>query len=244
MRNHFIFADSTKCVGCLSCELACAAAYAGISFEEAYTTKLPLISRNRVVKIDGKTASFNNGIFMGLSGSKWKRDENGEVILDWNTGMPTSDNLATYNVGNREPKLYGGIVNNFRYKNWTASIQLDYRIGGDIFNGTDYAMTVAGMSKRSMDRESITISGVSKNPVTGLNEPKSVTYQSGQFYNVSGGVQRYGNDIIREYYNTYLPLETSNFITNTNWLRLSSINVSYTIPESLLKRVKFIRRYY
>ena len=190
---------------------------------------------------NAKAASFNNGIFMGLSGSKWKRDENGEVILDWNTGMPTSDNLATYNVGNREPKLYGGLVNNFRYKNWTASIQLDYRIGGDIFNGTDYAMTVAGMSKRSMDRESITISGVSKNPVTGLNEPKSVTYQSGQFYNVSGGVQRYGNDIIREYYNTYLPLETSNFITNTNWLRLSSINVSYTIPESLLKRVKFIR---
>lgn len=56
MRNHFILADSTKCVGCLSCELACAASYQGISFEEAYTTKLPLISRNRVVKIEGKTS--------------------------------------------------------------------------------------------------------------------------------------------------------------------------------------------
>ena len=69
MRNHFIFADSTKCVGCLSCELACAAAYAGISFEEAYTTKLPLISRNRVVKIDGKyyiSNMFHNNCFFRL----------------------------------------------------------------------------------------------------------------------------------------------------------------------------------
>ena len=56
MRNHFIVADSSKCIGCLSCELACAAAYAGISFEKAYSTPLPLISRNRVVKIGTKTA--------------------------------------------------------------------------------------------------------------------------------------------------------------------------------------------
>jgi len=190
---------------------------------------------------NAKAASFNNGIFMGLSGSKWKRDENGEIILDWNTGMPTSDNLGTYNIGNREPKLFGGLVNNFRYKNWNASIQMDFRIGGDIFNGTDYAMTVAGMSKRSMDRESITISGVAKNPSTGLNEPKSVTYNSGQFYTMTGGVQRYGNDIIREYYTNYLPLESSSFMTNTNWLRLSVVTVAYTIPETLIKRVKFIK---
>jgi len=56
MRHRFIVADSRKCIGCLSCELACAAANAGISFEEAYTTKRPLFSRNRVVKIEGKTA--------------------------------------------------------------------------------------------------------------------------------------------------------------------------------------------
>lgn len=51
MRNHFIVADTQKCIGCLSCELACAAANAKISFEEAYTTVLSLISRNRVAKV-------------------------------------------------------------------------------------------------------------------------------------------------------------------------------------------------
>ena len=56
MRHRFILADSTKCVGCLSCELACAASYMGIAFEEAYSIKAPLISRNRVVKVETKTS--------------------------------------------------------------------------------------------------------------------------------------------------------------------------------------------
>lgn len=56
MSNRFIFTDTSKCIGCLNCELACAASYLGIPFEEAYTTKAPLISRNRVIKQEGKTA--------------------------------------------------------------------------------------------------------------------------------------------------------------------------------------------
>ena len=56
MSNRLIVADTRKCIGCMSCELACAAAYAKISFEEAYTTKLSLVSRNRVVKFENKTA--------------------------------------------------------------------------------------------------------------------------------------------------------------------------------------------
>lgn len=56
MNNRFIFTDTSKCIGCLNCELACAASYLGIPFEEAYTTSLPLIARNRVVKVEGKIA--------------------------------------------------------------------------------------------------------------------------------------------------------------------------------------------
>lgn len=193
---------------------------------------------------NAKAASFNNGKFMGISGSQWSRDELGNVILDWNTGMPTSDNLTTRYLGNREPTFAGGLTNNLRYKNWTMSMLLDIRVGGDVFNGTDAYMTAAGMSKRSMDRETLTISGVSKNPATGALEPKSVTYEADQTYNIvaSGGVQqRYGADIIREYWQVYFPLETSNYITKTNWLRLRSLSLSYNLPESIIKRQNIIK---
>src|SRR5690606_9113284 len=108
---------------------------------------------------NAKAASFNGGSFMGISGSKWSRTADGRVILDANTGMPTSDNLTTYNIGNREPKLTGGFNNSFTYKNLNLSFLLDFRIGGDIYNGTDYFMTINGMSKRTENRESLTVSG-------------------------------------------------------------------------------------
>ena len=60
MRNYrFIYADPDKCIGCINCELACAASHMGIEPEEAYLLGqqgVELISRNKVVKVDGKTA--------------------------------------------------------------------------------------------------------------------------------------------------------------------------------------------
>ena len=194
---------------------------------------------------NAKAASFNNGKFMGISGSKWTRDESGSVVLDWNTGMPTSNNLTTNYVGDREPTFTGGLNNNLKWKNWMFSFLFDVRLGGDIFNGTDYYMTLAGMSARSEDRESLTLSGVAKNPTTGALEPKTYTYEAGKSYNITtstGAVQqRYGNDIIRQYWSTYFPLETENFITKTNWLRLRSVSLTYNLPREVVNRQKVLK---
>ena len=59
MVNKFIFADAIKCIGCLNCELACAASHMGISLDEAYEMGLKekeLIHRNSVIKVANLTA--------------------------------------------------------------------------------------------------------------------------------------------------------------------------------------------
>jgi carbon-monoxide dehydrogenase iron sulfur subunit len=60
MRNNkFIYADPDKCIGCINCELACAASHMDIGIEEAYLLGqqgIELISRNKVIKVNGKTA--------------------------------------------------------------------------------------------------------------------------------------------------------------------------------------------
>ncbi|ULT22084.1 hypothetical protein KUH03_21395 [Sphingobacterium sp. E70] len=66
---------------------------------------------------------------MGISGKKWRTNENGELLLDWTTGYPSSDGNATYQVGNREPKFLGGLNNSFTYKNWNLSFLFDFRKG-------------------------------------------------------------------------------------------------------------------
>jgi carbon-monoxide dehydrogenase iron sulfur subunit len=56
--NRFIYADPDKCIGCINCELACAASHMDIEIEEAYLLGLQgveLVSRNKVIKVDGKT---------------------------------------------------------------------------------------------------------------------------------------------------------------------------------------------
>ncbi len=176
---------------------------------------------------NAKAASFNKGHFMAISGSKYARDDNGNMILDWDSGMPTSDGLTTYEIGNREPKFIGGLNNNLQYKNWNLSFLFDFRVGGDIYNGTDYFMTTTGMSKRSLDRESITTTGVAKNPTTGKYEPKTYTI-----------TDKYK---IQQYWETYYSYESANYMTKTNWLRLRSVALSYSVPRSILKKTRIIK---
>lgn len=195
-----------------------------------------------------KAASFGGGNFMAISGSKWSRDDAGNVILDAKTGMPTSDKLETYEIGNREPKLIGGLNNSLQYKNWNLSFLLDFRIGGDIYNGTDYTMTNAGMSKRSQDRESITINGVVQSGSEYV--AKTYVFDADKFYNINdysqvvssteaGAIS--GKNIIQKYWQTYYPLEASNYMTKTNWLRLRSVSLSYDVPKSFLAKAKVIK---
>ncbi len=189
---------------------------------------------------NAKAASFSGGAFMGISGSKWSRDSKGNVILDWNTSMPTSDNVSTYFIGNREPKFSGGFNNSLQYKNWNFSFLFDFRVGGAVYNGTDYLMTIYGMSPRTQNRESLTIKGVSLNPATGSLEPVTRTFQAGQMYSIKG-IQTSGESIISTYYSSYYPVESSNFMTNTNWMRLRSVSLTYSLSSRIIARQNVIK---
>lgn len=191
---------------------------------------------------NAKAASFNGGDFMAISGSKWSRTADGKVILDANTGMPTSDNLATYNIGNREPRLIVGLDNSLTYKNFNLSFLLDFRVGGVIYNGTDYFMTVNGMSKRTMNRDELTINGVVRTGGTDA-EPKyddqSFTFKADQFYDVKG-VQTSGRKIIQDYWSDYYTRESANFMTDTKWLRLRAVSLSYDVSRDVFQNAGWL----
>src|SRR5690625_7171180 len=90
---------------------------------------------------NAKAASFNQGNFMAISGSQWLRSPEGHLVLNADSGMPTSDGLVTHEIGNREPKMFGGLNNEFQYKKCNLSFLMEYRIGGKIYNRMRYYMT-------------------------------------------------------------------------------------------------------
>ncbi|MEO6837336.1 MAG: SusC/RagA family TonB-linked outer membrane protein [Ginsengibacter sp.] len=191
-----------------------------------------------------KSASIpNGGYFLGMTGQSYLRatDANGKQIpngayqIDPTTGF-YKFNPAVLVVGNREPDFIGGFENTLRYKRLSFSFLLDIRIGGDVFNGTEYAMVANGLSKQTLknNRQSVTLTGVNSN--TGTDT--SITYNAGQSY-VIGSTTYSGNYMIQQYWSNYAA-NSYNFITSVNWLKLRSLSLTYDFSD-ILKHQKVIK---
>jgi TonB-linked SusC/RagA family outer membrane protein len=206
---------------------------------------LPILYVTSVQVGRAKAASYENGVFMAISGSKWNRTDDGKVILN-QYGMPTHDDATatanTYYIGNREPKFTGGFNNSIRYKGWNLSFLFEFRVGGDVYNGTELWLTENGMSKLTENRETLTIDGVinTGTATDPVYENKTFTFNADQTYQMANGPQS-GKYIIQQYWASEYPRESAYFKTKTNWLRLRSVSLSYTLPQELLAKVKFIK---
>ena len=186
---------------------------------------------------NAKAASFNGGNFMAISGNEWTRTEDGKVILDGNF-MPTYTSNAILEVGNREPRISGGWNNTLRFNNFVFNMLWDFRIGGDVYNGTLYQMTVNGTAKQTENRDHLVITGVQADgkDANGNTLYKDVTkeFNAGETYTYNNKTVS-GQYIINNYWQNFYPVETANFITKVNSLRLRSISLSYSLPKSVLK---------
>ena len=174
----------------------------------------------------------------GSQKMKTVENENGRYKIDPTTGLYKIHTSSNDVVGNREPKLIGGLNNTFRIKDFTLSFLLDFRFGGAVYNGTEYCMVDNGLSKLTTlnNRESVTFSGV--NAETG--EPMTVTYDADKTYTISG-VEYSGRNMIQRYWSNYAS-NSYNFITDVNWLKLRSLSLTYDLSRLILKKQNVIKR--
>lgn len=193
-----------------------------------------------------KSASVpNGGKFMALVGTRFETQHDadgneikgGKYLIDPTTGLYKIHSGSNDVVGNREPKLIGGWNNTFTYKNLSLSFLLDFRIGGDVFNGTEQFMVNNGLSKLTTlnNRQSVTVEGI--NATTG--EPYSATYEAGKTYTF-GKTTYSGEAMIQKYWSNYAD-NSYNFIQSVNWLKLRSLSLSYDFT-SLLPSHNIIKR--
>ena len=191
-----------------------------------------------------KAASIpNGGFFLGMTGSPYLRelDSKGVEIPDGRYQVDPTTGLYKVNatnpvVGNREPDFIGGFNNTFRYKKFVLSFLLDIRKGGDVYNGTEYAMVVNGISKLTLenDRQSVTVSGV--NSQTGAEFTQ--TYNANQSYTI-GTTTVAGTAMIQRYWANYAA-NSYHFITSVNWFKLRSLSLNYDFT-SLFKNQNVIK---
>jgi len=191
-----------------------------------------------------KAASIpNGGYFLGMTGTTYLRETdankkeipNGRYQVDPATGLYKINNNNPI-VGNREPSFIAGFNNTLRYKHLSLSVLFDIRKGGDVYNGTEYAMVLNGLSKRTLlnDRQSVTVSGVNAN--TGADFTQ--TYEADKSYTI-GTTTVSGKNLIQQYWTNYAA-NSYNFITSVNWVKLRSLSLSYDFT-SLLKGKKIFK---
>lgn len=188
-----------------------------------------------------QAASYNDGPFMALSGGEWLRNENGDLVLDKNF-MPqgAQSNSTQILVGNREPKFQGGWNNTFTYKGFTFNMLWEFRVGGAVFNGTEYAMTMSGKSKLTEGRDRLEITGVQAS-ADGYTPVETHVFEADGVYEFNG-TKISGKELIKNYYTSYYYRESRNFITDVNSLRLRTISLSYELPKNVLAKTKCIKR--
>ncbi len=169
------------------------------------------------------------GAFSGnLSGSIYQRNTNGELLISPLSGLPTSTGAAFYIVGDRQPDFKVGLINSFSYKDFSLSFNLDFRKGGDVFNGNEFILYLTGLSKLTLDREkAVNISGVLNDGLqnTTNSTPSKITvfpYYRSDYYTATSTTE-------------------SDFIESVNWMRLRDATLTYRLPKKLLERQKFVR---
>lgn len=193
-----------------------------------------------------KSASVpNGGKFMALVGTRFETQHDadgneisgGKYLIDPATGLYKVHIGSNDVVGNREPKLIGGWNNTFTYKNLSLSFLLDFRIGGDVFNGTEQFMVNNGLSKLTTlnNRQSVTVDGINAN----TGEAYTATYEAGKTYTF-GETTYSGEAMIQKYWSNYAD-NSYNFIQSVNWLKLRSLSLSYDFT-SLLPSHNIIKR--
>jgi TonB-linked SusC/RagA family outer membrane protein len=157
----------------------------------------------------------------------YARNNTGQILINPTTGLPVLDNNFRVR-GDRNPDFTMGINNSFRWKNLSVTMLWDWRMGGDVFNGTNMFLTLNGRSLKTEDRMTPrVIDGVLNDGLQNSANPTRNNIAVIPYFQ-------------QEYYTTTMPEEE--FIEkNINWLRLRDVTLTYNLNNVISKKQKFFK---
>lgn len=143
------------------------------------------------------------------------------------TTPPASDGeLSDANkkvYGTALPDFYGGFTSNLTWKNWELDMLFTFSCGSKMINATKAnLMTYTTEDAYNLHKDMLTMWQV-----------------EGQ----KTSVPKLHHASIINSYDYSLGITTSRFLEDNSYLRLKSLQVTYNVPQSVLKRVKFFNSF-
>ena len=197
--------------------------------------------------------AFEDMEFGQITGRGYKRDPQGNIVHDAESGLPLSTDTPI-TLGSILPDWTGGVINTFTYKNFTLKTSLDIRMGGDIYSITNRGMVIGGThastlggregfndwaARNEKDRQDWIDGGGAPEdhvplPIDGGYIGEGVKLVS---VDENGNETYETNDIItnpQQYWNqaaTDIP-ETN--VYDASYIKIRDISLGYTFPKSVL----------
>lgn len=169
--------------------------------------------------------------FGEITGRVQQTDPNGNLIFQ-SDGRPVAS--TTYvPIGNGIADWTGGFNNSFTYKGVNLGFLIDFKIGGDIFSGTNNRLTQWGLHQQSLiGREGETPLHVTGVVNTGTNDAP-----------VYAPIDRnLTPDEARNYWNSVGGESTAisqMFIYDASFAKLRQLVIGYNLPRTLLSKTPF-----
>ena len=170
------------------------------------------------------TTNFGNVIVQATVGGEYgeiwgtehKKTPAGDIVVDA-TGRPQASEEKVL-LGNYQPDVTGGIYNRLTYRGISLGALIDFRIGGEVFSGTDAGLDATGVSTRTLAyRDGITVDGMVNTGTAEepIYEPNTLQVTGQDYW---GAV----SDI------------ASNYIYSQTNVRLRELTLIYSLPGSVL----------
>lgn len=194
----------------------------------------------------------NSGITSTLAQPGALRFKDIAGAIDSATGKAIPDGKIDDNdktiIGNAQPKVFGGLNQQFQYKNFDLSVFINYQIGGDVYNANKLEFTsgyTGNANLLEMMNDRWRVIDANGNILQRTVTISGTQYVQGESPQVLAAANAHNPGL-------WFPSTASTSFTLHSWaiekatfVRINNITLGYTLPASITRKVRLDRaRFY
>ena len=201
----------------------------------------------------GAQVGENYGSIMGKD---FKRNSNGDVIINGDTGLPEVDEQIR-TLGNASWDWTGGFYSTFTYKNFRLSAGFDVKVGADIFSMSMRSAYQTGKASGTVEGREEWYSSEEARQAAGMSSTQWLNYIQSQpgydahdyGYVVSGVIDN-GDGTYRQndipvnpeaYWKSAADNAPGMFVYDNSYVKCREITFGYTFPENMISKLKIVK---
>lgn len=227
---------------------------AGVNFSKNSNKVLELVEGMDFFQLaDASWAGVSVGAEVGrnfgsILGTDFKRNENGDILIDKNTGLPLYDeNLKT--IGNSTWDWTGGFYSTFTYKNFHLYAAFDVKMGADLYSFSMRSAYLTGKANATLAGREEWYRSEEARKAAGMTEAQWREVGKCEGFIAEGVVDNgdgtYSKNTYpvnpQNYWKSVAEKAPATFIYDNSYIKCREITFGYTFPASMLGNNKFVK---